>query len=243
MSAGKETPQVAYRRTRETRSLIADMNGDGYDDLIAVEPNSGTAPTNLLKWYVHYWDPNGAPAQQGGGTTDYFTAARFSFRRKPLPAKRRGGTTDYFSDGVLAADAEFSFGFNIVEPTVSVDDIPLVGDFNGDGRANVAVARDNGAVYDYFIAYASGGANPYPNSVLSTLSVNQTFAFGQSGSIPVVGDWDNDGDDNIGVIREGFGAGGSSEWLLGRAAAINLPAARLLGFDDNIIFSQCLGAF
>jgi hypothetical protein len=40
-----------------------------------------------------------------------------------------------------------------------------------------------------------------------------TFGFGLAGDIPIVGDWDGDGTDNVGVVRAGLGNDGLLRWL------------------------------
>ena len=141
--------------------LIADMNGDGIDDVIAVDRD---AVSGLNEWYVSY----GAAGAN------------------PFP-------TD---DSTLTVDATFSFGFSTDEPQV--------GDLNGDGRADVIAVREVAADLDWFVSNAAGGATPYPNNTATTLNVDNTISgFGLVGEVPVVGDWDNDGDDNIGRVDEG----------------------------------------
>jgi uncharacterized protein YkwD len=66
--------------------------------------------------------------------------------------------------------------------------VPIVGDWNGDGRAT-AGWFDNGRVY--LRARHNSGAPDI------------AFSFGRAGDLPIVGDWNGDGRDTIGVIREG----------------------------------------
>ena len=67
-------------------------------------------------------------------------------------------------------------------------DVPLVGDWNGDGIDGLGVFR-NGVWY-LRNALTPGGADI-------------AFAFGNPGDVPVVGDWNGDGIDTIGVFRQG----------------------------------------
>ena len=87
------------------------------------------------------------------------------------------------------ADIKFYFG----DP----GDVPLAGDFNGDGCDTLSIYRPSEA--RFYIINQLGenegglGAAEYP------------FLFGNPGDKPVVGDWDSDGTDEIGLHRESTG--------------------------------------
>lgn len=183
--------------------LIADMNGDGIDDVIAVDT---TTTSNLLEWYVHF-------GVEGAS---------------PFPT----------NDSTLSVDATFSFGVDAdhVAAGGGLADIPQVGDINGDGRADAIAVRNGAITKDWYISYAAAAGNPYPNNTATVLSLNQTITgYGANAAIPVVGDWDNDGDDNIGAINEGS----PSLWNLdtnGGGAAELTPQFGLTG--DQYIVGQ-----
>ena len=71
-------------------------------------------------------------------------------------------------------------------------DLPIVGDWDGDGRDGIGVFRD--------------GQWLLKNEV-SAGGIDSSFTWGALGDVPVVGDWDGDGRDGIGVFRNG-------QWLL-----------------------------
>ncbi|MBF0557905.1 MAG: Ig-like domain-containing protein [Nitrospirae bacterium] len=82
------------------------------------------------------------------------------------------------------------------------DDVPVVGDWNGDGRAKIGVYR-NGAWYlDYpgTGSWVGCGAPSDPTK-------DACFSFGWTGGTPVVGDWNGNGKSKIGVY-------GNGTWLL-----------------------------
>src|SRR6056297_95582 len=141
--------------------LIADMNGDGIDDVIVVD----TATTsNLLEWEIRYGVAGALP----------------------FP-------TD---DSLLTADATFSFGVDADHPAAGggVADIPLVGDIDNDGTADVLVYRQNGTTFD---VYVDDHTAAYPNNVSTVLTSNPAISTDfLIAYVPVVGDWDNTGGDN-----------------------------------------------
>jgi PKD domain/PA14 domain len=139
----------------DTTPLVADMNGDGIDDVIAVDTITSST---LNEWFVHYGSASGYP-------------------------------TD---DSLLLAHATFSFGSN--------GDKLQVGDINGDGRADVIAVQDDGTFLDWKIHFAKL-ETPYPTSTSTELIVEHTIQnYGSSNDTPVVGNWDNLGGENIGVV-------------------------------------------
>ena len=81
-------------------------------------------------------------------------------------------------------------------PTL-LGDIPVVGDWDGNGTDSIGVFRNG--VWLLRNVNAPGG-------------VDITIPWGAPGDLPVVGDWDGDGTDSIGVFRNGV-------WLLRNANA------------------------
>jgi hypothetical protein len=70
-------------------------------------------------------------------------------------------------------------------------DIPVVGDWNGDGRSKAGVFRNGLWVLDYNGDGAWGSGDRF-------------FYLGESGDTPVVGDWNGDGRAKGGVFRNGL---------------------------------------
>ena len=103
---------------------------------------------------------------------------------------------DYDNDGV--SDTNATFGV--------IGDIPVVGDWGGDDDDNIGVFRpnhsDTGLTMFFLDLDNSGG------------SADQSVAFGEPDDLPVIGDWDGDGDDNIGLYRPGSTTGVLALWYL-----------------------------
>jgi hypothetical protein len=91
------------------------------------------------------------------------------------------------SEGI--ADIRFFFG--------NPSDIPLAGDFNGDGCDTLSIYRPSEARFYIMnkLGENEGGLG----------AADYSFLFGNVGDKPVVGDWDGDGIDEIGLHRESTG--------------------------------------
>src|SRR5204863_451340 len=68
-------------------------------------------------------------------------------------------------------------------------DLPVTGDFDGDGQADAAVYRPSSQIW--FILRSSGGVSSIP--------------FGINGDIPVPADYDGDGNTDVAIYRPGPG--------------------------------------
>lgn len=92
-----------------------------------------------------------------------------------------------------------------------VGDIPFAGDWDGDGLDEIGVYRPTSKL---FLVDVTGNGRWERSEDWSSLP------FGGFGDVPIVGDWDGDGIDSIGVFRPGNGAfyldfDGSGEWNSG----------------------------
>jgi uncharacterized delta-60 repeat protein len=87
------------------------------------------------------------------------------------------------------ADIRFFFG--------NPSDIPLAGDFNGDGCDTLSIYRPSEAKF-YIM-------NDLGDNEGGLGAADYSFLFGNVGDKPVVGDWDGDGVDEIGLHRETTG--------------------------------------
>jgi len=104
---------------------------------------------------------------------------------------RQAGGFAYLRNSNSEGNADLRFFFG------DAGDIPLAGDFNNDGCDTLSIYRPSEARF-YIInklGANDGGLGP----------ADFSFLFGNLGDKPVVGDWDGDGVDEIGLHRESTG--------------------------------------
>lgn len=92
-------------------------------------------------------------------------------------------------------------------------DIPIAGDWTGNGVHTVGVVRGN----QWLLRTRNSAGAP-----------DITFTFGEPGDIPVVGDWTGNGRDGIGVVR-------GNRWLLRNTATPGAPDHDFEFGPDNAI--------
>jgi C1A family cysteine protease len=95
-------------------------------------------------------------------------------------------------------------------------DVPIWGDWNGDGRKKIGVRRGSTWYLDY-----NG------NGIWDGCTIDRCLNFGLSTDLPVVGDWNGSGNDKIGVFRGGkwyLDFNGNGFWDAGdRSYTFGLP--------------------
>ncbi|MEP7287232.1 MAG: SBBP repeat-containing protein [Chloroflexota bacterium] len=100
---------------------------------------------------------------------------------------RPSAATFYLRNTNTTGPADIATAFGV--PT----DLPIAGDWNGDGIDTVGIYRP------------STGQFSLRNSNTSGAPVIYSFVLGVAGDQPMVGDWDNDGMDGVGVFRPSNG--------------------------------------
>ena len=105
------------------------------------------------------------------------------------------------------------------------EDIPVVGDWNGDGKTKVGLFRQG---FFWILDYNGNG--------VFKQGVDKTYAFGGvSGDLPVVGDWTGSGTSKIGLFRQGF------FWILDANGNGTLDNVNGVGGDQAFAFGGIQG--
>ena len=113
-------------------------------------------------------------------------------------------------------------------------DIPVMGDWDGDGDDTVGVVRftqtpTGGFIYTWYLRNSnSGGSATVGPFVFGDV---RFVAVDQLGTIPVVGDWDGDGVDTIGVVVYDFSPTGPIRWHLRNSNTAGPP-------DLSVVYSR-----
>jgi len=92
-------------------------------------------------------------------------------------------------DSVSGGDLQYFFG--------NKNDVPVSGDWDGDGLDEIGVFRDG----MWYLDYNGNGVWD------GTGAGDKKYKFGSKNDLPIVGDWNGDGTDEIGTFRKG-------EWYL-----------------------------
>lgn len=121
------------------------------------------------------WSPPGKNLCQPGKRCDTMAARDTSGRFRIF---------EYAASGLDKVDASFIYGRS--------GDIPLTGDWNGDGHETIGLYRQS----DGFV---------YLKNSNSAGWADVSFFFGRSGDVPIVGDFDGDGKDTVSVYRPSEG--------------------------------------
>ena len=83
--------------------------------------------------------------------------------------------------------------FDVVSQFGSPGDLPIIGDWDGDGDDDIGIYRPGTTTF--ILDFDGSGSWNKGSDVVSQ--------FGSPGDLPVSGDWNGDGDDNIGIYRPG----------------------------------------
>jgi hypothetical protein len=172
---------------------IGDVNGDGRDDIITFTRNSladvyvalstGTGFGTSVKWHDFFGlagETPGVGDVNGDGKADLVVFSQ--------------GT---LADVYVALSTGTGFGGSVKwhDFFATAGESPRIGDFNGDGKADIATFTTNAAA-DVYVATSNGAG-----FVGTTVKWNDFF--GLAGEFPYTGDFTGDGKDDAIVFTKG----------------------------------------
>ncbi|MCC2606749.1 imelysin family protein [Planctobacterium marinum] len=200
-SSDGQTHQVEFGKRAGDVPVVGDFDGDGITD-VAVRRASGQI------WYVQ----NSSGTDRISGNSDGVTRMRFGLRSDDIPvpadydgdgitdlAVRRPSTQTWYilnSSGVDTLTGN-SDGITRRQFGTQSDDIPVPADYDGDGKADLAVRRP-GTQFWYILN--SSGVDPLTSH---TDGISRIRFGTQQADIPVPADYDGDGKADLAVRRPG----------------------------------------
>lgn len=200
-----------WAATSGVKMLVGDYNNDGRDDVALVRQSGGwstmpvafASPFGLGNWTV---TNGGAGAFAGWAATSGVRLLTGDFTgdgRDDVALIRQSGSWS----SMPIASANGSGGWTITNGGIGAfagwartsGVQPLTGDFNGDGRDDVALLRLAGGWSSMPVAFANGSGN-------WTITDRNVGSFAgwaaDSGVKPLVGDFNGDGRDDVALIRQ-----------------------------------------
>ncbi|MBS1792631.1 MAG: VCBS repeat-containing protein [Acidobacteria bacterium] len=189
---------------------VVDFDGNGKTDF-AVVRNTGGGPSGQETWFINLNGTSTTYASAWGIASDFFVPADFDGDQKtdiavwrPIASGQPSGNAFFY---ILQSQTNTlrteDFGQNGDNPKV-------VGDYNGDGKADVAVYRpgaNSGDPSTWFYRTTAGGAVTY-------------VPWGQNGDFPAPGDYDGDGKNDF-VVQRNNGGGQARFWMNQTTAGFN----------------------
>jgi hypothetical protein len=210
----------AYGKKND-RPLPGDWNGDGLTDLGVFRPKKRT----------FFLDGN-ADRALGGAKTDPRIKAAAAPGDLPVAGDWSGGGRSRIgifrpATGEWLLDLDGDGAFDDCPAGVCArfgesGDLPVAGDWNGDGRAKIGLFRPRTG--EWLLDLDGDGA-------FDDCPAGACARFGESGDLPVAGDWNGDGRAKIGLFRPATG-----EWLLdldGDGAFDDCPAGVCARFGES----------
>ena len=144
-------------------------------------PDAGITPASLdtpSKEYIYAGGTLIATEEPPGGGTTHHRSTIGLFRP----------STTYF----LLRNSNTPGPPDIATPMGATTDVPVVGDWDGNGTTTIGVFRP---------ATGAGTNTFFLSDSAVSPSVDRTVTLGAAGDLPIVGDWDNNGSTTVGVFR------------------------------------------
>jgi hypothetical protein len=210
-AAAGDTLTAAFGASSD-RPVIGDWNGDGSDDVGVWRPSDRRFRLDGNGNAV--WDgPTGGDTTTVafGASADQPVAGDWNGDGKDEVGVWRPSTRQFMLDANGNGRWDAAAGGDTLSAAFGVStDRPVIGDWDGDGKDEVGVWRPSTR---RFMLDTNGNGSWDGTAALDTL----TGAFGASTDRPVIGDWNGDGKDDVGVGRPSDGkfrldANGTGLW-------------------------------
>jgi hypothetical protein len=204
--AGVETPQTPgdiNGNAKSDFSLYANIPnspGYGFAVLSSTQAFSTSVPTIVNNAGYSVGDAGTIPVSGDFYGTGITEPALFA------PQYGANGQLDGKYDfAILSQNAQGNYYVStFIQGIGQAGDVPVVGDFEGDGKDDLALYGDHNGLYDFQIFTAASNFNP---ANMETLT-NNGLSFGGPGSVPVVGDFFGNGKDDPAVYGPEYTASG-----------------------------------
>jgi hypothetical protein len=202
--AGASAPTFAAQQPFAVGSgpdavAVGDFNGDGRPDLAVANANGGTMSVLLNTTPAGASAPAFAAQQTFavGGGPDAVAVGDFNGDGRPdLAVANFGGTISVLLNTTAAGSSATSFAAQQTFAAGSGAQFVAVGDFNGDGRPDLAVANFNDKTASVLLNTTPIGAST------PLFAAQQTFACGKFPRSVAVGDFNGDGRPDLAVANQ-----------------------------------------